>query len=98
VLPNVGVEIQTRDVKSQKKERPGGPNLSCTFSTLPLLVCVCLYRRYLRKEYIADIKIELSGGVFTKLRFGSHSNKFGNPLIYAILAQAVEVLFKSISV
>ena len=74
MVPKVGVEIQTSEAKGQKGSRPGGPNLSCIFSTLPLLVGVCLYCIYSRKEKIAGIKNELSRGMFAKLRFGSHSS------------------------
>jgi len=50
VVLKEGVEIQTREVEGQKGPRPGGPNLSCIFSTLPLLVYVCLYYAYLSKK------------------------------------------------
>jgi len=59
----------------KKGSHRGDPSRSCVFSTQPLLVC--LYR-YVRREETADIKNELRREVFTKLKFGSGSKKFGS--------------------
>jgi len=38
----------------------GDAHLGCIFSTIPLLVRVCLLRRYLRKVWVVDSENELS--------------------------------------
>jgi len=86
VLPKAGVEIQTREVKSQKGWRPGGPTLSCTFSTLPQLVRVCLYRRYLRKSTLLILKTNLVVGCSPSSDLGRTQKSLGTRWSIAILA------------